>query len=266
MPRNEELLLELSASTSSGNKADSGRGSFDADDDMMIVEKQKTVDTNKEDNVVVTCNNSNNNNSGMQQQLQESGGYFITVETEEGNLEKLEIPIADDQFTVHPQGQERNNGGIGIGGGGFPRNELIRRSLQRQTTDKEFNFDNLNPELIEQLKKSRRRLVSKGGHYNVHLKNVPKKKRLFFIRDVFTTAIDMQWRYTILSFALSFVFTWTIFAGIWWLICYFHGDLETRNLPGGINQSAGNFTPCVAEIYNFASCYLFSVETQHTIG
>ena len=39
-----------------------------------------------------------------------------------------------------------------------------------------------------------------------------------------------------------------------------HGDLEPSNVA---NKS---FVPCVTDIKNFASSFLFSVETQHTIG
>jgi potassium inwardly-rectifying channel subfamily J len=60
--------------------------------------------------------------------------------------------------------------------------------------------------------------------------------------------------------------TWLIFAVIWWIISYAHGDFEKDNLPGGKNQESGDFIPCVWAIHNFASCFLFSVETQHTIG
>ncbi|KAG5881680.1 hypothetical protein JTB14_002165 [Gonioctena quinquepunctata] len=33
-----------------------------------------------------------------------------------------------------------------------------------------------------------------------------------------------------------------------------------------MNQAASNWTPCVMDIYDFTSCFLFSVETQHTTG
>lgn len=33
-----------------------------------------------------------------------------------------------------------------------------------------------------------------------------------------------------------------------------------------MNQKASNWTPCLLEIYDFTSCFLFSVETQHTTG
>jgi potassium inwardly-rectifying channel subfamily J len=37
-----------------------------------------------------------------------------------------------------------------------------------------------------------------------------------------------------------------------------------ENLPG--NQSESNWSPCILEIDSFAACFLFSLETQHTIG
>ena len=123
----------------------------------------------------------------------------------------------------------------------------------------------LPPEIIKELAKNRKRLIAKGGRINVDLRNIPKKRTTFF-KDVFTTAVDMPWRYTILAFGASFFITWTVFAVIWYIIGLAHGDFEPDNLPDGLNQQAGNFTPCVWAIHNFASCYLFSVETQHTIG
>ena len=39
-----------------------------------------------------------------------------------------------------------------------------------------------------------------------------------------------------------------------------HGDLEPEN------AANSSFVPCVTNIKNFASSFLFSVETQHTIG
>ena len=40
----------------------------------------------------------------------------------------------------------------------------------------------------------RRRLVSKKGHCNITLLNVPRKQKAF-AQDIFTTAVDMPWRY-----------------------------------------------------------------------
>lgn len=69
-----------------------------------------------------------------------------------------------------------------------------------------------------------------------------------------------------MAFALSFFLSWTVFAVVFYIICLIHGDLEADNLPDGVNQKNNTFIPCVWNINNFASCYLFSLETQHTIG
>lgn len=55
-----------------------------------------------------------------------------------------------------------------------------------------------------------------------------------------------------------------MFAVLWWLICYSHGDFEYNHLPP--HQKTSNFTPCIHEVYGFISCCLFSIETQHTVG
>nr|CAD7450800.1 unnamed protein product [Timema bartmani] len=84
------------------------------------------------------------------------------------------------------------------------------------------------------------------------------------MQDLFTTLVDVQWRWTLLVFALSFILSWLGFALIWWLIAFTHGDLDQDHLPG--YQENSNWMPCIKEIYSFSSCFLFSIETQHTIG
>lgn len=76
--------------------------------------------------------------------------------------------------------------------------------------------------------------------------------------------MDAQWRWTLLVFACSFLLSWLGFSLVWWIIAYTHDDLIPDHLPGG-NHSA-EWTPCVTNIQSFTSCFLFSVETQHTIG
>ncbi|XP_077266724.1 ATP-sensitive inward rectifier potassium channel 12-like isoform X2 [Temnothorax americanus] len=105
----------------------------------------------------------------------------------------------------------------------------------------------------------RKRVVFKHGDCNVVQGNVAKRRRRY-LQDIFTTLVDAQWRWTLLVFSMNFLLSWLGFALIWWLIAYSHGDLDPQNYN---NQT---FTPCVVDIRNFASCFLFSVETQHTIG
>lgn len=70
-------------------------------------------------------------------------------------------------------------------------------------------------------------------------------------------------------FAMSFISTWSGFACIWWLIAYAHGDLDYAqgNLINETNDYTNKtFIPCVTEIKSFATSFLFSIETQFTIG
>ncbi|KAJ8892253.1 hypothetical protein PR048_004833 [Dryococelus australis] len=113
------------------------------------------------------------------------------------------------------------------------------------------------------VRKLRKRAVLKNGECNVLLNHIHHRK-LRFLQDIFTTLVDVQWRWTLLVFALSFILSWLGFALIWWLISFTHGDLEFDHLPPV--QEENDWTPCVREVYSFASCFLFSVETQHTIG
>ncbi len=123
----------------------------------------------------------------------------------------------------------------------------------------------VTPGLVNELKQDKKRMIAKGGQCNITLKNVPHK-RLSFFKDVFTTCVDMQWRFTFLAFAASFFISWLIFGVIYYIIALYRGDFLPDNLPSGKNQEDGSWKPCVWAIEDFASCFLFSVETQHTIG
>jgi len=125
--------------------------------------------------------------------------------------------------------------------------------------DNENSFDKVQEQI------NRRRLVSKKGYSNISLINVPRKQKAF-MQDIFTTAVDMPWRYTIGAFVSSFFISWFAFTLIWYLISLLHGDLDSNHLPNSPAQMNGTWVPCVTGIYNLASCFLFSVETQHTIG
>lgn len=112
-------------------------------------------------------------------------------------------------------------------------------------------------------KKYRKRAILKNGECNI-VQSKLSQKRLRFLQDIFTTFVDTQWRWTLLTFGLSFILSWLFFAVIWWLIAFTHGDFEAAHLPD--NQAESGWAPCVYNIHSFTSCFLFSIETQHTIG
>ncbi|XP_013401886.1 G protein-activated inward rectifier potassium channel 3-like [Lingula anatina] len=108
-------------------------------------------------------------------------------------------------------------------------------------------------------KRMRRRLVYKNGECNISHTNI-KKLRRRYLADIFTTLIDIKWRYSLMIFVLGFVLSWLVFAMVWWLIAFSHGDIEAYQ------KGDSDWKPCVNEVYSFTTALLFSVETQHTIG
>ena len=103
----------------------------------------------------------------------------------------------------------------------------------------------------------KKRIMKKGGMVNVTFKNISKKKRRF-CSDFYTTLLDASWAFTVFMFFASFYGSWIVFGAIYFLICYLHGDF--------LEDVEEKHVPCIAEVNGFASSFLFSLETQHTIG
>uniref|UniRef100_A0A034VTG3 ATP-sensitive inward rectifier potassium channel 12 n=1 Tax=Bactrocera dorsalis TaxID=27457 RepID=A0A034VTG3_BACDO len=113
----------------------------------------------------------------------------------------------------------------------------------------------------------RKRVIFKHGECNVVQGNVAKRRRRY-LQDIFTTLVDAQWRWTMLVFALSFLISWALFAFVWWVIAYAHGDFEYIYNRDFFPERNVNVTHrmCVTEVRSFVSAFLYSVETQTTIG
>lgn len=107
-------------------------------------------------------------------------------------------------------------------------------------------------------KLAQRRLFFKNGNINISRSNIDKRRRRY-LTDIFTTLIDLKWRYNIVVFLLGFFISWTFFAVAWYLISYVHGDLDP-------SRHHANRTSCISGIHGFAGAILFSIETQQTIG
>ncbi|VVC93107.1 unnamed protein product [Leptidea sinapis] len=103
------------------------------------------------------------------------------------------------------------------------------------------------------------RIVLKNGELNI------KRHKLNQLTlNLVNVFIESRWRWTILYCILVSLLQLLLFAGIWWLILFLHGDLENDHLPGTRNST--EWKPCVKEIYNFTSIFLFSIEVQTSIG
>ncbi|XP_067912922.1 ATP-sensitive inward rectifier potassium channel 12 [Heterodontus francisci] len=111
---------------------------------------------------------------------------------------------------------------------------------------------------IHTRRKCRSRFVKKNGQCNVQFANMSDKPQRY-IADIFTTCVDVRWRYMLLIFSLAFVISWLAFGLAFWLIALIHGDLEN---PVGDE----NLMPCVLQVNGFIAAFLFSIETQTTIG
>ncbi|XP_026167685.1 potassium inwardly rectifying channel subfamily J member 11, like [Mastacembelus armatus] len=105
----------------------------------------------------------------------------------------------------------------------------------------------------------RARFITKTGSCNVAHKNIREQGR--FLQDVFTTMVDLKWQHSLLIFTSAFLCSWMLFAMIWWLVAFAHGDLEPRDPNGEPGP-----VPCVTAIHSFTSAFLFSIEVQVTIG
>ncbi|XP_066876558.1 inward rectifier potassium channel 16 [Kogia breviceps] len=109
--------------------------------------------------------------------------------------------------------------------------------------------------LLAEKRRARRRLLHKDGSCNVYFKHIFGEWGSYVV-DIFTTLVDTKWRHMFVIFSLSYVLSWLIFGSIFWLIAFHHGDLS--NDP--------DLTPCVDNVHSFTGAFLFSLETQTTIG
>ncbi|MEQ2180363.1 ATP-sensitive inward rectifier potassium channel 8, partial [Goodea atripinnis] len=99
------------------------------------------------------------------------------------------------------------------------------------------------------------RFIAKNGSCNLAHKNIREQGR--FLQDVFTTLVDLKWRFTLVIFTTTFVSSWLLFAMSWWLVAFAHGDMDPERQ---------NETHCVTDVKSFISAFLFSIEVQVTIG
>ncbi|XP_034271309.1 G protein-activated inward rectifier potassium channel 1-like [Pantherophis guttatus] len=107
--------------------------------------------------------------------------------------------------------------------------------------------------------RKRQRFVDKNGRCNVQHGNLGSENSRY-LSDLFTTLVDLKWRWNLLIFLLTYTVAWLVMASMWWGIAYLRGDLDVHQSP-----SSGH-NPCVANVYNFPSAFLFFIETEATIG
>ncbi|KAG9464004.1 hypothetical protein GDO78_020657 [Eleutherodactylus coqui] len=98
------------------------------------------------------------------------------------------------------------------------------------------------------------RFMLKDGDCNVYFKSLLGEWESYVV-DIFTTLLDIKWRHMLIIFSLSYILSWLLFGLIFWVIAFQHGDLSNMDI-----------TPCFDNVRTFAGAFLFSLETQTTIG
>lgn len=138
----------------------------------------------------------------------------------------------------------------------------VERLAKARSKLLESDFDQtpiLPPETREQL-----RYVSKDGKCRVNLCHISERGR--FLSDIFTSFVDLQYRWFLFVFMMCYITTWFLFAGLYFLNASLRGDLGHGRPLGTPEEHHANQGPCYLGVNGFISALLFSVETQRTIG
>ena len=123
------------------------------------------------------------------------------------------------------------------------------KGIKAQLADKRrlfYSMDSFDIEDTCDMKEQR--FITKNGFLHVHYAKMPGLNKKI-CKDMFHTIMDAKWRYFMLLFTLSFLISWLFFAAVWYLVVH---------VRRGIN--------CVDNVDSFVSAFLFSLETQVTIG
>lgn len=100
----------------------------------------------------------------------------------------------------------------------------------------------------------KRRFMRKDGNCSTDFHHVPGEW-LPYMADIFITLVEIRWRMMLLAFALSYILSWLFFGILFWIIALAHGDMM---------ESTDEL--CMYEVRSFTAAFLFSLETQTTIG
>ncbi|KAI4892845.1 hypothetical protein NFI96_004933 [Prochilodus magdalenae] len=103
------------------------------------------------------------------------------------------------------------------------------------------------------------RLVTKNGHCNIEYDNVRYRNIFAYMEDTWSTFVETSWSSFMFFYVASFIFSWFIFTLIWYWIARDNGDLWWQN-------PSENHTACVLNMNDLVTSYLYSVETELTIG
>ncbi|KAF7661373.1 hypothetical protein LDENG_00262610 [Lucifuga dentata] len=103
------------------------------------------------------------------------------------------------------------------------------------------------------------RLVTKDGRCNIEFGNIEYSSHFAYLVDFWTTFVEIRWRFVLLLFVASFTGSWFIFSLLWYWIAKSNGDLAGQNHTDGQVR-------CIDNINGLTTAFLYSLETQTTIG
>ncbi|XP_058244089.1 ATP-sensitive inward rectifier potassium channel 1-like [Hemibagrus wyckioides] len=106
---------------------------------------------------------------------------------------------------------------------------------------------------------NRVRLITRDGHCNIEYGKMKYSTCFAYMHDIWSTCVQIRWYSLTFFYVASFIFSWFIFTLLWYWVGYSNGDLWWQN-------PSANHTACVLNLYDLTTAYLFSVETQLTIG
>nr|XP_046187936.1 ATP-sensitive inward rectifier potassium channel 12-like [Oncorhynchus gorbuscha] len=165
------------------------------------------------------------------------------------------VATDEDHFKISTLGLHNGHGGGGGSSLALRATESVHNGRQISTT---------GPNHV------RSRFVKKNGQCNVVFHNMEDKTK-HYLADIFTTCVDIRWRYMLLLFTSTFLLSWFLFGVVFWGVALAHGDFDLR--PGlgegplaGLEGGGVEWKPCILHVQGFVGAFLFSIETQTTIG
>ena len=126
-------------------------------------------------------------------------------------------------------------------------------SLARHSIPTQTSFNDSRPGEDPQFKQKKSRMVQRSNGRSIIRHQLSPQSYISYIQDFFTSIINARWYTIILFFFSMYVFSWILFSCLWTALAYIYND------------DATNIT-CVYHVNDFKSAFLFSVETQTTIG
>nr|XP_002126220.3 ATP-sensitive inward rectifier potassium channel 1-like [Ciona intestinalis]XP_018667314.1 ATP-sensitive inward rectifier potassium channel 1-like [Ciona intestinalis]XP_026689855.1 ATP-sensitive inward rectifier potassium channel 1-like [Ciona intestinalis] len=225
-----------------------------------------------------SCLNSNSNNnikySGGKSSDDNKGGEF---KMGNGQLNRRRVKRTRSGTSPY----------MGLKDGEVRRNPWRNHSVQLTSIRARSSGDN-NKKRNWAAKKYvyNQRLIQKNGTTNVHIKTKGMGRLNVFSRfssDIFTTLLDSSWSWILFITMTVYVGHWIIFGILYWVFAVANNDYEKifgptvtvheasshptfSNATATTATSTGSETPCVFEVYDLLSAFLFSMESETTIG